>query len=217
MPGKGVRSGGLNIPYDLPAELNNFCSFFESREPSASCRPNCRFCPCCGQDRGLSQVAALAWYAILNWAAASKNAHADLQSISTPTMRGQSSAPQTCTEAAVKATTGKLIEVVVFLLTFLFELRAAATGPFLARQLERATLIAVRLFATKCGLFVGQSTTITRMCLSASRRFFIPMNSGTTPRIDKIGFSPALFVPRSSSFFGAVFVTALRARRRSRR
>jgi hypothetical protein len=23
--------------------------------------------------------------------------------------------------------------------------------------------------------------------------FFIPMNSGTTPRIDKIGFSPALF------------------------
>jgi len=26
MPGKGVRGGGLNIPYDLPTELNNFCS-----------------------------------------------------------------------------------------------------------------------------------------------------------------------------------------------
>jgi hypothetical protein len=25
-----VRSSGLNIPYDLPIELNNFCSFFES-------------------------------------------------------------------------------------------------------------------------------------------------------------------------------------------
>ena len=53
MPGKGARSGGLNIPYDCTGRVKQFLFFFESRTLRRVAQ--LQICPC----RNLPEFAAV--------------------------------------------------------------------------------------------------------------------------------------------------------------